>query len=312
MGVRKYLTEEAKRLARTAQFCINSRRRRGDPAKRDADNKRRRALRADPAKRDADNKRNRARLADPAKREAVNERNRASDRRRRGDSAKREAVNERNRTNQHKYRTDPAKRKVMNVQACARAIIRHKLVRRQFASNLPLHKSVAKVEKAICAAIYAHTAGIGSLTGEDWHVDHIMPLDCLYVSGLHRIKNLRPLPGPENSGKSNLLLRDLGKSLWDDTTPPPGVALEAFNLDWLFVRATLCLYRQQDGLGVPSTVYSVVDSLQIDRACPFYREGLTAGPALRWIKGIEKKPVIYTGVYSRFIRLAWTIISPVG
>ena len=44
------------------------------------------------------------------------------------------------------------------------------------------------------------------LTGEPWHVDHIIPLQGKYVSGLHVPSNLRAMRGSENIKKSNKYL----------------------------------------------------------------------------------------------------------
>jgi hypothetical protein len=39
--------------------------------------------------------------------------------------------------------------------------------------------------------------------GFDWHVDHVLPLQGKYVSGLHTITNLQVIPAVENIQKSN-------------------------------------------------------------------------------------------------------------
>jgi hypothetical protein len=42
--------------------------------------------------------------------------------------------------------------------------------------------------------------------GFDWHVDHVIPLQGDYVSGLHVPTNLQVIPGRENESKSNKYL----------------------------------------------------------------------------------------------------------
>jgi phenylalanyl-tRNA synthetase alpha subunit len=44
---------------------------------------------------------------------------------------------------------------------------------------------------------------LSKLTNEPWHVDHIIPLQGKYVSGLHIPSNLRAIRGVENISKKN-------------------------------------------------------------------------------------------------------------
>lgn len=52
-------------------------------------------------------------------------------------------------------------------------------------------------------AIYARASRLREETGENWHVDHIVPLQSPVVCGLHVHQNLRIIPALENIKKSN-------------------------------------------------------------------------------------------------------------
>jgi len=62
---------------------------------------------------------------------------------------------------------------------------------------------LTKAHLAEIKAIYVEAAEKTRLTGEGWHVDHIVPLLGKTVSGLHVPWNLQILPGSENMRKGN-------------------------------------------------------------------------------------------------------------
>lgn len=65
----------------------------------------------------------------------------------------------------------------------------------------------AKLEKI--AEIYARCRFMTEITGDVYHVDHIVPLRSPLVCGLHCEQNLRVIPGLENSTKSNFHWPDM-------------------------------------------------------------------------------------------------------
>ena len=80
------------------------------------------------------------------------------------------------------------------------ALLRHLGARRRAAeiSRTPAWADMPKIRK-----MYEAARERTERTGEAWTVDHVIPLQGKYVSGLHVHENLQLLRGRENSSKSN-------------------------------------------------------------------------------------------------------------
>ena len=74
-------------------------------------------------------------------------------------------------------------------------------VRKRQAAKLQRTPSWANDQ--LIAAYYLEAKRLEELTGIQFHVDHIIPLQGELVSGLHVETNLQLLPAHENQGKSN-------------------------------------------------------------------------------------------------------------
>ena len=66
-----------------------------------------------------------------------------------------------------------------------------------------LERTPSWANDQLIAAYYKEAKRLEELTGIQFHVDHIIPLQGELVSGLHVETNLQLLPAQENMGKSN-------------------------------------------------------------------------------------------------------------
>ena len=64
-------------------------------------------------------------------------------------------------------------------------------------------RAVSWADKKIMERVYEIARIISEDTGEEWHVDHIIPLQGRKISGLHVQNNLQILEGEDNRRKSN-------------------------------------------------------------------------------------------------------------
>jgi hypothetical protein len=64
-------------------------------------------------------------------------------------------------------------------------------------------------DRSAIAAIYRQARELKRELGEEWHVDHIVPLQSPVVCGLHCEANLQLLPGAENMKKGNRYWPDM-------------------------------------------------------------------------------------------------------
>ena len=62
---------------------------------------------------------------------------------------------------------------------------------------------LTKIDAERIENVYKLATLQSKITGTIWHVDHIIPLQGKYVSGLHVPANLRAIPGADNIRKRN-------------------------------------------------------------------------------------------------------------
>lgn len=82
----------------------------------------------------------------------------------------------------------------------AKAAMAARVRKRQAAK---LQRTPSWANEQLIAAYYKEAKRLEELTGIEFHVDHIIPLQGELVSGLHVETNLQLLPAHENIGKSN-------------------------------------------------------------------------------------------------------------
>jgi hypothetical protein len=99
-------------------------------------------------------------------------------------------------------RTDPTRTRELAMDWCRRfperVLAKHAIRRAQKRAQIPPWADRKKMVK-----IYKECRELNNSGSRRYHVDHIVPLNGIDVSGLHTQANLRVLPDFENLSKSN-------------------------------------------------------------------------------------------------------------
>jgi 5-methylcytosine-specific restriction endonuclease McrA len=102
-----------------------------------------------------------------------------------------EQTKERHLTQKREYR-QANKGKIAALNAARKAYIKQRTP-----------KWLTVIDKERIQNEYKLAALQSKITGEPWHVDHVIPLQGKYVSGLHVPSNLKAIRGVENISKKN-------------------------------------------------------------------------------------------------------------